>query len=127
MDLRTGVDLVEIERVKQAIKRHEHRFVARVLTPREREEVGSSYVSLAARWAGKEAVAKAFCTGIGDMSFQEIEILRGARGEPTLHLHGAAATMAEEQNLTAWSISLSHTKTHAIAMVVAIGRGDVVK
>ena len=123
--LRTGVDLVEISRVEFAIERHGLRFLERIFTSRELDLVGMNAPSLAARFAAKEAVAKAFCTGIGDMTFKEIEVLRGERGEPVLYLHGAAQQMSEEQNLTEWSVSLSHTATHAIAMVVATGRQKI--
>ena len=121
MILRTGVDLIEISRVQAVIERNGMQFMNRVFTAAEQEKYRDSLPSLAARWAAKEAVAKVFCTGIGDVSFQEIEILSGERSEPKLILHGAAEKLAAELNLTNWSISLSHTKTHAIAMVVALG------
>lgn len=124
MILRNGVDLIETQRVQQALERHGERFLQRVFTAREIELCRDQISSLAARWAAKEAVAKAFCTGIGDISFQEIEILRGPRSEPVLHLHGAAETLAAESGLTEWSISLSHTETHAIAFVTAMGLKD---
>jgi holo-[acyl-carrier protein] synthase len=97
------------------------RFLKRVFTPRELAAFGDQPASLAARWAAKEAVAKAFGTGIGDISFQEIEVLHGDRKEPVLHLHGAAAALADTLGLSGWSVSLSHTETHAAAVAVAIG------
>ena len=121
MILRNGVDLIETERVQEALDRFGRKFLLRVYTLREIELCEDQIASLAARWAAKEAVAKAFCTGIGDISFQEIEILRGPRSEPILHLHGAAEELAKEIGLTNWSISLSHTNTHAIAFVTAMG------
>jgi holo-[acyl-carrier protein] synthase len=119
--LRSGVDLIEISRIRGAIDRFGERFLNRVFTERELALFGDRLSSLAVRWAAKEAVAKAFCTGIGDVSFQEIEILRGARLEPELHLHGAAKRLAKDLGLSEWSISLSHSGTHAIAFVVAWG------
>jgi len=119
--LRTGVDLVEIDRIQQAIERYGSRFLSRIFTPIELTEAGNSMASLAARYAAKEAVAKAFCTGIGPMNFTDIEIRKGERGAPTLVLYRAAQKMAEKQGLNTWSVSLSHTKTHAIALVVAVG------
>ena len=116
------MDLIEVSRVARALERFGERFLERVLTGNERREVRGQVHSLAVRWAGKEAVAKAFQTGIGDVSFQEIEILNGPRREPVLHLHGAARRLAAEQGLDTWSVSLSHTGTHAIAFVVAIGK-----
>lgn len=121
MHLRNGVDLIEIHRVQEAIDRFGQRFLKRVFTPGELALFSEQIASLAVRWAAKEAVAKAFCTGIGDISFQEIEILRGQRNEPVLLLHGAAKALAAQHGLTTWSISLSHTETLAIAFVTAIG------
>ncbi len=122
-ELRSGVDLVEVGRVRKAIERSGERFLKRVFTARELALFESQIPSLAARWAAKEAVAKAFCTGIGDVSFQEIEILQGDRKEPALYLHGAARALAREMGLEAWSISLSHAGEYAIAFVVAWGEG----
>ena len=124
MILRNGVDLIETRRVQQAVDRFGRRFLVRVFTPLELELCRDRTASLAARWAAKEAVAKAFKTGIGDISFQEIEILHGPRSEPVLRLHGAAERLAREHGLTEWSISLSHTETHAIAFVTAMGNSE---
>lgn len=121
MALRTGVDLIEVERVADAIRRHGDRFLQRIFTPQELLEVGGNEPSLAARFAAKEAVSKALGTGIGEMTFQEIEVLRGSAGEPQLHLHGAAQRKADLLGLDTWAISLSHTREHAIAIVVANG------
>jgi holo-[acyl-carrier protein] synthase len=118
--LRTGVDLIEIERFSSAYRRHNQRFLQRLFTPTELAENGVNMASLAGRFAAKEAVAKAFGTGIGIISWQEIEIRRGASGEPILFLYGTAQKMAKEQNIQSWSLSLSHTQSHAIAMVVAM-------
>jgi holo-[acyl-carrier protein] synthase len=117
----TGVDLVEIERFEAAVQRHGRRFLERVFTARELAEVGGNLPSLAARFAAKEAVAKAFGTGIGAIRWQEVEILRGYARQPELHLHGEAARLAQAQGLGNWSLSLSHSRQHAVAMVVALG------
>jgi holo-[acyl-carrier protein] synthase len=118
--LRTGVDLIEIDRFISVYRRYNQRLLRRLFTPTELAENGENMASLAARFAAKEAVSKAFGTGIGTISWQDIEILRGASGEPVLDLHGAAQKMAEEQNINTWSLSLSHTQSHAIAIVVAL-------
>jgi holo-[acyl-carrier protein] synthase len=120
MRLQNGVDLIEIERVRDAIERFGSRFLQRIFTPAELGEVGTSPASLAARFAAKEAVAKALGTGIGAISWQEIEILRCNGNQPGLSLHGAAARLAAEQGLNYWSLSLSHSQTHAIAVVMAV-------
>lgn len=121
MNLRTGVDLIEIERLKQVIERHGNRFLDRVYTPEELSEVGENMASLAARFAAKEAVAKALGTGIGIIAWREIEIRRGPQREPVLYLHGEAKALAESLGLTSWSLSLSHSASQAVALVVALG------
>lgn len=120
MKIVTGIDLLEIDRVQQAIDRHGDRFLNRIYTSAELEDVGNDSASLAARFAAKEAVAKALRTGIGAIRWHEIEILRGEAREPILHLHGEAKRLATEQKIIDWSISLSHGQCHAVAMVVAL-------
>jgi holo-[acyl-carrier protein] synthase len=118
MKLSSGVDIIEIERLREAIDRHGERFLNRVFTPVELAEVGGDPASLAVRFAAKEAVAKALGTGIGVICWQEIEVRRGPERQPQLHLHGAAAQLAQQLGLAHWSISLSHTREIAIAMAV---------
>jgi holo-[acyl-carrier protein] synthase len=119
--LRTGIDLIDIDRFRHAYLRYDQRFLRRLFTTAELAENGNNMASLAARFAAKEAVAKAFGTGIGHITWREIEICRGCSGEPILHLYGDALRMAEEHHLTSWSLSLSHTENQAIAIVVAMG------
>ena len=119
--LRTGIDLIEIERVRSLLERYGDRFLERVFTPQEIAEVGENVPSLAGRFAAKEAVAKALGTGIGAVAWREIEILRGPQREPVLHLHGAAAELAEALGLDEWSVSISHSQTDAVGMAVARG------
>jgi holo-[acyl-carrier protein] synthase len=121
MNIVTGIDLIEIERLQSAIERHGSPFLDRIFTPDELTEARDKPASLAARFAVKEAVAKALGTGIGPVHWKEIESLRGNAGQPVLRLNGKAARVAKERNLSTWSISLSHTKTHAVAVAVAIG------
>lgn len=121
MILRTGVDLVENERIAEAIERNGDRFLNRIFTPAEQELSGGRIPSLAGRYAAKEAVSKAFQSGIGDMRWVEIEILQDERSAPILVLHGDAAKIAADQGLETWSISISHTDSHAVGMAVAIG------
>lgn len=123
MILRTGVDLVETARIAEALERNGDRFLKRIFTPAELELSGGRIPSLSGRYAAKEAVSKAFSTGIGDMRWVEIEILQDERKAPQLVLHGNAAKIAEEQGLTTWSISISHTDSHAVGMAVALGEG----
>ncbi len=124
LNVRTGVDLIEIDRFASAYQRYDQRLLQRLFTSVELAENMDNIASLAARFAAKEAVSKAFGTGIGRITWHEIEICRGAWGEPILHLHGAAEQLAAEQHLNNWSLSLSHTQSHAIAFVVAISSQD---
>jgi len=122
--LRTGVDLIEIERIQTAIDRHGSRFLARVYTARELVHCQGRVESLAGRFAAKEAVAKALGTGIWrhGVGWTDIEVLRDLQsGAPQLQLHNAAATCASTLGLHEWSVSLSHDRARAIAFVVAIG------
>jgi holo-[acyl-carrier protein] synthase len=121
MNLRNGVDLIEIERIAGIVDRHGLRYLERVYTPAELDLCGNSIESLAVRFAAKEAVAKALGCGIGIISWQEIEILHDDHNAPVLVLHGNATQMATELGLRNWSISLSHSRDHAIAFVVAAG------
>lgn len=122
--LRIGVDLVEVARIERGVQRHGERFYKRFFTPQEVEFCNRSAARLAGRFAIKEAVGKAFGTGIGDVSWQEIEVICDARGRPFLDLRGKAKALADQMGLTTWEISLSHTDTHAIGFVVAMGETD---
>jgi holo-[acyl-carrier protein] synthase len=124
MTLRNGIDLLEISRLQAAIERQGERFLARVFTPLEREICTGNLSSLAARFAAKEAVAKALGTGLGSVAWTDIEILRADSGAPLLRLHNRASSLAEQLGLREWSVSLSHTHDYAIAMVVATGEAD---
>lgn len=117
--LYSGVDMIEVKRLRAAIERHGDRFLRRIYTPDELRQIQDNLPSLAARFAAKEAVAKALGTGIGDLSWQDVEILRGKRREPVLQLHGPAKKLARKRGIKRWSLSLSHTHDHAIAIAVA--------
>jgi len=117
--LLTGIDLIEVQRLELAIQRHGDRFLRRIFTEKELGQLKGNLPSLAARFAAKEAVAKALATGIGPVSWLDIEILRGPKGEPLLSLHGEAKRLADQHGVERWAISISHTHLHAIAMVVA--------
>jgi holo-[acyl-carrier protein] synthase len=121
MSLVAGVDMIEIERVREALARQGDRFLNRIFTPRELEENQRKVESLAGRFAAKESVAKALGCGIGDVGWKEIEVLRGERGAPQLELHGEAERMANGLGIRIWSVSISHTQNEAIAFVVGVG------
>ncbi len=119
--LRTGIDLVEIDRLEQLDEAIRTRFLQRVFTERELQEAGSSYASLAGRFAVKEAVSKALGCGISAIGWKSIEVQRGAQGEPLLVLSGKALEMAQELGIQQWSISITHNRTQAAAVAVGLG------
>jgi holo-[acyl-carrier protein] synthase len=122
MKLATGVDLIEIARIKEVVARHGKHYLERIFTPAELEYCGKRVESLAGRFSAKEAVAKALRSGIGDISWKDIEILGDEQNAPILTLHGAAEDKAKELGLTTWSVSISHSQSHSVALVVATGK-----
>ncbi|WP_299025552.1 holo-ACP synthase [uncultured Thermanaerothrix sp.] len=124
MALRCGIDLVEIERLERLDPQIRQRFLRRVFTMQELDDAQDDLTVLAGRFAAKEAVAKALGCGIGPISWQDIEVQRGPEGQPLLHLRGRAAERAAALNLREWSISITHTRNLAMAMVVAQGPLD---
>jgi holo-[acyl-carrier protein] synthase len=119
-DIRSGVDIVEVYRIDQAILRYGQRFFDRFFTLQELVDAHGHTPALGARFAAKEAVAKALGTGIGEVGWKDIEIINGPKKEPILQLHGDAARVSESLGVTAWSISLTHTHEHAAAVAVAL-------
>lgn len=113
-----GVDIIETERIAQSIARFGNRFLNRVFTAHELDYCNGRVNSLAARWAAKEAVGKALGTGIGDVSWREIEIINDAKSRPTLFLHGAAASLSAQLGISEFAVSLAHTKDYAVAFVI---------
>lgn len=123
--LAVGVDLVATSRIAQLVEAYGERFMRRVFTVREQADCsrGSEETrmnSLAARWAAKEAAAKALGTGFGPLNHLEIEITRDERGCPHICLHGQAAELARARGLNRWAVSLSHDGGLALAFVVAL-------
>lgn len=122
--LRTGVDLVEVERLEEISQEIRRRFLARVFNDRELEEAGNDNSQLAARFAAKEAVAKALGCGIGPVSWKEIELKSDESGEISLSLSGNAEALAGELGLVNWSVSISATTDYAVALVVGHGEKE---
>lgn len=116
----TGVDLVEVDRFEKLNPRVKERFFRRVFTPQELNDSDRSLQHLAGKFAAKEAAAKALGCGIGRVSWQELEIINDVNGKPELILHANAAQAATEAGWSAWSLSISHTHTHAMASVTAL-------
>jgi holo-[acyl-carrier protein] synthase len=121
--LSVGVDIIEIERIKQVLQRHGERFLRRVYTEAEIAYCRGRVPELAARFAAKEAMSKALGTGIvgrEGIFWREVEVLPDARGKPLIHLHGRAQDRAQSLGLKKFAISLSHSQEHAVAFVVAM-------
>lgn len=115
-----GVDVIEIARIERVLVDFGERFLQKVYTERERERYRDRIPELAARFAAKEATSKALGTGIRGIRWKEMEILSNRRGKPLLFLHGSAAERAARLGLTAFDVSLTHSRTEAIAFVVGL-------
>lgn len=118
-----GTDLIEIERIEHSVARFGQRFLDRVFTPGEiaycHAKKGSAE-SFAARFAAKEAGAKALGTGISrGVSWKEFEVKRKPGQRPELHLSGRAAEIARELGVKRMSLSLTHSRQMSMAVVVA--------
>jgi len=118
----SGIDMVEIPRIQQSVDRYGQRFLARVYTAAEQAyclRKRKSAESLAARFAAKEAGAKALGTGISHgVNWLEIEVVREPSGRPTVRFHGRAAQIAARLGVTRAALSITHTADLAMASVV---------
>lgn len=125
--LGVGVDIVENARIQHSLDRFGERFLHRVFTAGEIEYCQSMKFParhFAARFAAKEAVSKAFGTGIGKtMGWRDIDVHREASGQPFVVLDGGAKAVAGERHVTAVWLSLSHTEHYAAATAVLESRG----
>src|SRR5258705_5236411 len=127
MILGIGIDIIEVERIQSSFEKFGERFLKRILHPNEISYCLSHRVPapfLAARFAAKEAISKAFGTGIGaQLGWQDMEIGRKASGEPFVILHGGGQKLFAARRARAALISLSHTQEHATAVAILEG-GD---
>lgn len=123
----TGIDLTEIPRIQQSHERFGVRFLNRVYTHAEQTyclRKRNSAESLAARFAAKEAAAKALGTGISHgINWLEIEVVREPSGRPTLAFHGRAEEFARRLGVVRASLSLTHTDELAMASVILESAG----
>jgi len=120
-----GTDLVEIPRVEESITKFGDRFLEKIFLPSEityAQSQSRPAAHLAARFAAKEAAAKAFGTGIGEsLPWLGLEVGRHASGEPFLRFHSTAADLARKRGVIRTLLSLSHTQTLSSATVALIG------
>ena len=113
-----GTDIIEIARIQEAVNRWGEGFLHRVYTDSEVRQCRKRPSSLAAHFAGKEAVIKALGTENKGVSWREMEILSLPSGKPLVHLYGRAQDGAASLGINEFTISLSHSKEYAIAFVV---------
>lgn len=113
-----GIDIIEIDRVADVIRRHGDRFLERIFTSDEIIHCRGRVPELAARFAAKEAVMKALGTGVRGVGWRDIEVLPNRRGKPLVFLYGRGAVRAKQIELRGLEISLTHSKDYAIASVV---------
>lgn len=122
MILGTGIDIIEVARIRASCEKFGERFPARILLPPEIEYCFSHRDPapfVAARFAAKEAVSKAFGTGIGaSIGFHDIEVKRRESGEPYLVLHGKGEQLFRARAAARIHLSLSHTLQHATAISI---------
>lgn len=126
MIVSVGVDLIEIERIQKALQDPQigTRFRNRVFTEKEirycETKQRGRYESYAGRFAAKEAVMKALGRGWGSkVTWSEIEVARAQSGKPDIVLHGKTALFAERLGIRRWALSITHTREHGLAYVVA--------
>ena len=119
----TGIDIIEIDRIKKSLERYSPRFENKVFTDEEinycqsQADPGKHF---AARFAVKEAVSKSLGTGISnDVGFKDIEVVNNESGKPTVKMAGRGKLLFEKLNLKSIHISISHDRHYAIAHAIA--------
>lgn len=119
-----GCDLIETERIRNVLEKHGERFLKRVFTPEEQAYCGGlkhPHKHYAARWAAKEAVAKAFTTGIGEhLDWTSVSVYHGSRKEPLVRLDAKGMALLQQVGATHVWLTLSHIDSHAMAVAALV-------
>ncbi len=115
-----GLDIVRIERIREALERFGDRFVRRVLTPAEARYVRGRPETFAGRWAAKEAVSKVLGLGVRGIGWRDIEIERLPTGQPAVRLHGRAAARADQLGVERVAVSITHEREYALAIAFGV-------
>lgn len=122
MILGTGIDIVETKRIREILEQFGERFLNRIFHDAEAayaRTMKKADLHLAARFAAKEAISKAFGTGIGEhLGWKDMEIRRRDSGEPYVVMHGKGIELMKSRGVTAIHVSLSHTDGYAAASAV---------
>ncbi len=119
MPIQVGIDLVEDDEVEAALHRHGERYLRRIYTDRERRDCAGDPRRLAARFAAKEATMKALRRSDEPLPWHAIGVRLDGAGAPLLELSGRAAQLAHSRAVSGLSVSLSHVRGRAAAVVVA--------
>lgn len=119
-----GCDIIETERIRHVLEKHGERFLKRVFTEEEQAYCNSikySHKHYAARWAAKEAVAKAFTTGIGEhLEWTSVSVYHGSRKEPLVRLDAKGQALLAQVGATHVWLTLSHIDSHAMAVAALV-------
>jgi holo-[acyl-carrier protein] synthase len=119
-----GCDIIETERIRNVLRKHGDRFLKRVFTEEEQAYCNSlkyPHKHYAARWAAKEAVAKAFTTGIGEhLEWTSVSVYHGSRKEPLVHLDAKGTALLAQVGATHVWLTLSHIDSHAMAVAALV-------
>jgi holo-[acyl-carrier protein] synthase len=115
-----GIDIIKVERIAAALRRHGDRFPRRVLTEAEQRYVRNRPQNFAGRWAAKEAVSKVLGLGVRGVGWRDIEIARLPTGQPEVRLHGRAANRAEQLGMARIAVSISHEGDYAVAVAFGV-------
>jgi len=129
MVIGTGIDIVEVARIKRAALQWKGSFLNKVFTRHEQAyaaQRAKTYQHLAARFAAKEAVLKAFGGGRGKgIAWTDIEIRNAPSGQPIIRLHGRMKMLHTELRVGSIAVSMSHTRTYAVASVIVVGERNI--
>ena len=113
-----GVDVIEIQRIRDVATKYGQRFLGKIYTDGEVAYCRGRAPQLANRFAAKEAVMKALGTGVKGVRWRDIEVVREMGNAPVIRLHGTAEAIAKRKGISYLSVSLSHSREYAIAFVV---------
>jgi holo-[acyl-carrier protein] synthase len=115
-----GIDIIKVERIRDALRRFGPRFARRVLTEAEAAYVRDRAETFAGRWAAKEAVSKVLGLGVRGVGWRDIEIARLPTGQPSVKLHGRARRRAEQLGMAKVAVSISHERDYAVAIAYGV-------
>jgi holo-[acyl-carrier protein] synthase len=120
VNVAVGIDIIEVARVRKVYERHGDRFLQRVFTEEEVRQCRGKATRWAGRFAAKEAISKALGTGLHGVAWREMEIVQLRSGRPTVRLHGAASSRAQQLGLSAFDVSIADLAQFSIAIAVAV-------